>query len=73
MLILKMLKKQILLLAYKLYGLECRRLRSLVLRVVGRIDGGQLNSLMLRKIYLDYQDIETGLYGYGGCFDISRI
>lgn len=68
-----MFKRQILQLAYKLYGLECRRLRSLILRIVNRFDGGELYSLTLRKIYLDYHQIEIGLYSYGGCFEISRI
>lgn len=59
--------------AYRLYGLECRRLRGLVLKFVERVDGGQLYSPVLRMIYRDYHKIEIGLYSYGGCFDISNI
>jgi len=70
---LKMLRTKLLQILYKLYSFECRRLRSLILKVVERIDGGQRYSLLLRKIYLNYHDIEIGLYSYGCCFNISRI
>lgn len=69
----KMLKKQILQIAYKFYGFNCRRLRRLILKIVERIDGGQLYSMSLRKIYLEYHDIEIGLYSYGSCFGFSGI
>lgn len=70
---LKMLRKQLLQTAFKLYSLECRHLRRLILKVVERLDGGRLYSLMLRKIYRQYHDIDIGLYSYGGCFDVTKI
>jgi acetyltransferase-like isoleucine patch superfamily enzyme len=30
-------------------------------------------SQTLRRIFLDYHDIEIGMYSYGGCFDSLRI
>lgn len=60
-------------LLYKLYAFRRWRLRDTILRLVTKLEGGQMRSLTLRRIFLDYHHIEIGLYSYGGCFDPHRI
>ena len=50
-----------------------RRLRNLILRVVLRLEGGDMTSLTLRDIFRKYYNIEIGLYTYGGCFNFARV
>lgn len=45
----------------------------MLLRLIGKLEGGERVSPTLRRIYLDYHHIEIGLYSYGGCFDLERI
>lgn len=58
---------------YKLYGIKSQRIRDTIIKVVQKIEKGQLYSRTLRRIYRDYHSIEIGSYSYGGCFDTSRI
>lgn len=60
-------------LLYKLYAYRKRRLRNHILRYLERLEGGEMVSPTIRRIYLDYHDIEIGKYSYGGCFDPVRI
>ena len=60
-------------LLYRLYGVAGRRLRSIILTRVARLEGGQMLSPTLRRIFRKYHRIEIGLYSYGGCFDLGRI
>jgi virginiamycin A acetyltransferase len=66
-------KKVITGLLYKLYAFRRRRLRDIILRLVTKLECGQMKSHTLRRIFLDYHHIEIGLYSYGGCFDPNRI
>lgn len=68
-----MLRKTVLYFLYKLYSIKRQMLRRYVLRSVKKLDGGELYSSVLRKIFLDYYQIEIGKYSYGGCFDNSKI
>ena len=45
-----------------------RRLRSLCLRLAGRLEGGDFYSTTLRTIFERYHAIEIGAYSYGECF-----
>ena len=60
-------------LLYKLYALRKRSLRNVILHVVERLEGGQMVSPTLRRIFLDYHHVEIGLYSYGGCFNPHAI
>jgi virginiamycin A acetyltransferase len=60
-------------LLYKLYAFRNRRSRNMILSIVTKLEGGQMRSPTLRRIFLDYHHIEVGLYSYGGCFDPERI
>ncbi|MHC4753199.1 MAG: CatB-related O-acetyltransferase [Planctomycetota bacterium] len=58
---------------YKLYAVKRQRLRNIILEVVTKLEGGQMWSSTLRRIFADYHNIEVGMYSYGGCFDPHRI
>jgi len=60
-------------LLYRLYAIRRRDLRNFILRAVARLEGGEMVSSTLRSIFLDYHQIEIGLYSYGGCFDPRRV
>ncbi|MBL7187252.1 MAG: CatB-related O-acetyltransferase [Phycisphaerae bacterium] len=60
-------------LLYRLYKVRQDRLRSLILRFVTRLEKGEMVSLTLRRILLEYHDVDVGMYSYGGCFDPQRI
>jgi virginiamycin A acetyltransferase len=57
----------------KLYAVKRAFFRNLILRLVTKLEGGEMRSLTLRKIFTHYHNIEVGLYSYGGCFDPGRI
>jgi virginiamycin A acetyltransferase len=58
---------------YKLYAVRRNRLREVILQSVARLEGGEMVSKTLRRIFVDYHDVEIGMYSYGGCFDSLRI
>jgi acetyltransferase-like isoleucine patch superfamily enzyme len=60
-------------LLYKLYAVKKRRLRYIILSLVIKLEGGEMVSQTLRRIFLDYHGIEVGLYSYGGCFNPRHI
>ena len=60
-------------LLYKLYVFKMSWLRTIILRIVVKYEGGEMRSPTLRRIFQDYHHIEIGLYSYGGCFDAHRI
>jgi len=60
-------------LLYKLYAFKKRKFRDIILRLIERLEKGQMQSKTLRRIFLDYHDVEIGMYSYGGCFDSTHI
>lgn len=58
---------------YKLYAVRNSKLRDIILHNVAKFEGGQMLSQTLRRILLDYHDIEIGKYSYGGCFNPNNI
>lgn len=58
---------------YRLYAFKKRSFRNRILRFLERLEGGQMISPTMRRIFLDYHDVEIGVYSYGGCFDPVRI
>lgn len=56
-----------------LYGkLKKQKLRNCLLRIVFRVEGGQMLSSTARQIMLFYHDVKIGLYSYG-CFNSFNI
>jgi acetyltransferase-like isoleucine patch superfamily enzyme len=58
---------------YKAYAIPSYTLRSVICKIVKRLEGGEMYSETLRRIYLNYHDIAIGLYSYGGCFNLRNI
>ena len=58
---------------YKLYAIRRRMLRSIILRCVSELEGGQIRSVTLRRIFLDYHQIEIGLYSHAVVFYLQRV
>jgi len=58
---------------YNLYAVDNKFLRKIILSYVKKIEGGELYSLTLRKIYASYHKIQIGLYSYGGCFSLDNV
>lgn len=52
---------------YAAYRWPSSHWRQIVLRLVKRLEGGEMYSPTLRSIFRDYQGVEVGLYSYG-CF-----
>lgn len=51
----------------RLYAIK--RLRTLVLKVARRLEGGEFRSTTLRRIFAKYWGVEIGLYTHGACFE----
>jgi virginiamycin A acetyltransferase len=60
-------------LLFRIYAVKKPFLRNFVLRMITKLEGGQMCSLTLRKVFAHYHNIEIGLYSYGGCFESGRI
>jgi acetyltransferase-like isoleucine patch superfamily enzyme len=54
-------------LVIKLYGTNSLG-RALAVRIVNRLDGGEMYSVTLREIFRRYHGVDVGLYTHGGCF-----
>jgi len=53
---------------FRLYAIRRRRVRTLVLKWVKRLERGEYHSETLREIFRAYHDVDVGLYTHGGCF-----
>ena len=51
-----------------LYRHSTHAVRNLIRKIIGKIDGGECKSLLLRKIMKECHDVEIGMHSYGGCF-----
>ena len=61
-------------LLFYLYGLIPRRFaRGIILGLVQRLEGGDMVSRTLRRIYSHYHQIDVGLYSGGACFIPHRF
>jgi virginiamycin A acetyltransferase len=52
---------------YTIYKFNNEYLRVKVLSIIKKLEGGEFYSKTLRKIFLDYHNIQVGMYSYG-CF-----
>lgn len=66
-------KKSLTYLLFKLYAIKRRGLRKLIVTIVAKLEGGQMFSETLRKIFSFYHNIEVGKYSYGGCFESGAL
>lgn len=55
-------------LLYTLYGINNHRIRSIILKIVNKIEGGEFYSKTLRAILAGYHKVTIGMYTHGGCF-----
>ena len=54
------------------YSLGNSRYKAFLRGLITKLEGGEMKSQTLRKIFRNYHDIEVGLYSYG-CFEINNI
>lgn len=52
----------------RLYAIKSRIIRSLVIMIVVKLEGGEIYSKTLRRIYRNYHNVDVGMYTHGGCF-----
>ena len=59
---------------YKLYKyfMESAFYNFILWKFINRIEGGELYSKTIRRIYKDYWKVDVGMYTHGGCF-IPRV
>jgi len=60
-------------LLFRLYRIRRRGLRRIIVRIVGDLEGGEMRSKTLRRIYSEYHSVTVGMYSYGGCFNPQLI
>jgi virginiamycin A acetyltransferase len=60
-------------LLFRIYAYDNQKTRQIIIRTVLGIEGGELYSETIRKIFSHYHKIEVGLYTYGGCFSSNNI
>jgi len=58
---------------FKLYKINNPKIRSFILSLIIKIEGGEIRSVTLRRIMRQYHDIEIGKYSHGGCFNSCNI
>jgi acetyltransferase-like isoleucine patch superfamily enzyme len=58
---------------FRLYGLRMRVVRSLVHRLVVRLEGGTVFSVTLRRIFSTYHQVDVGMYTHGGAFIVDNM
>lgn len=58
---------------YNCYKIQNHRIRSLIIKTLKRLEGGEFYSYTLRKIFKKYHNIDIGMYTYGGCFVPGQV
>lgn len=53
---------------FRLYAVERASVRQFVLNRVSKLEGGEFYSLTLRRIFVEYHQVDIGLYTHGTCF-----
>lgn len=56
-------------LLFKLYRINNGKIKSLIIKIIYKIEGGQFYSKTLRKIFKEYRGVDIGMYTHGGCFN----
>jgi len=60
-------------LLFKLYGIKSAKIKSLIIKITSKIEGGEFYSKTLRKIFKEYWGVDIGMYTHGGCFNIWQF
>lgn len=60
-------------LLYNLYQINNLRLGKSILNIIKQLEGGELYSSTLRRIFKNYHKVEIGIYSHGGCFIPGQI
>ena len=60
-------------LLYWFYGIGNYRIRNFILKIIQKLEGGELYSETLRKIFKEYYKVNIGMYTHGGCFVPGQI
>jgi len=60
-------------LLYRLYRFKSERIRSRLRGLINRLEGGEMVSSTLRRIYKEYYGVEVGKYSHGSCYDLYTI
>ncbi len=60
-------------LLYRFYAVRSRFVRRCIFRAVTWLEGGEMYSETLRRIFRDYHDVRVGRYSYGGCFNAGKV
>lgn len=55
------------------YAKNRRSLRWIMVKIIYYFDGGQIYSLIIRRIFSGYYNVDVGLYTHGGCFTPDHI
>ncbi len=58
---------------YKLYVLAPRKFKKKVVKLILKLEGGQMYSSTIRAIYKKEFKIEIGYGTYGGCFNLQNV
>ena len=58
---------------FKLYRIHNNRLRRIILKILYRLENGDIYSPTLRKIFKEYHIVEIGIYSHGACFIPGQI
>jgi virginiamycin A acetyltransferase len=58
---------------YKLYPHSPEMIRRNLRKIVKALEGGDIYSPTLRKIFKDYHGVEIGMYSEGHCFDAYMV
>jgi len=60
-------------LLYRLYAVRSTCIRSLIIRIIVKLEGDEWYSATLRRIFKKYYDVEIGMYTHGGCFKPGNV
>ncbi len=61
-------------LLFRFYGLiRWRRFRCLLRKIVLKLEGGDLYSVTIRKIFAEFHHIQVGMYTHGSCFEKGNL
>lgn len=53
----------------KLYKLNNRKVKTIIIKIIYKIEGGEIHSETLREIFKKYRGVDVGMYTHGGCFN----
>lgn len=67
------MKRLMLDLMFRLYAINKERIRKILASLIARLEGGEVHSETLRKVFLHYHGVEIGMYTHGGCFRMYQF